>query len=98
MRLWAPAIEVNIAIMRVFVRPREMMATHKELAFKLIELEERLEGHDEQIQNIFEAIRQLMTPPERERKKIGFEVNEAAARYKKGKSSGAPKQVCDGNL
>jgi len=61
------AIEVNIAIMRVFVRLREMMATHKELAFKLIELEERLEGHDEQIQNIFEAIRQLMTSPERER-------------------------------
>jgi len=64
------AIEVNIAIMRVFVRLREMMATHKELAFKLVELEERLEGHDEQIQNIFEAIRQLMTPPERARKKI----------------------------
>jgi hypothetical protein len=64
------AIEVNIAIMRVFVRLREMMATHKELAFKLIELEERLEGHDEQIQNIFEAIRQLMTPPEPPRKRI----------------------------
>ena len=64
------AIQVNIAIMRVFVRLREMMATHKELAFKLVELEERLEGHDEQIQNIFEAIRQLMIPPERERKKI----------------------------
>ena len=64
------AIQVNIAIMRVFVRLREMMATHKELAFKLVELEERLEGHDEQIQNIFEAIRQLMTPPERARKKI----------------------------
>ena len=77
------AIEVNIAIMRVFVRLREMMATHKELAFKLVELEERLEGHDEQIQNIFDAIRQLMTPPERERKKIGFEVKEAAARYAK---------------
>jgi hypothetical protein len=92
------AVQVNIAIMRVFVRLREMMATHKELAFKLVELEERLEGHDEQIQNIFEAIRQLMTPPERERKKIEFEVNEAAARYKKGKSSRAPKQVCDGNL
>jgi hypothetical protein len=77
------AVEVNIEIMRVFVRLREMMATHKELAFKLVELEERLEGHDEQIQNIFEAIRQLMTPPERERKKIGFEVKEAAARYAK---------------
>ena len=91
------AIEVNIAIMRVFVRLREMMATHKELAFKLAELEERLEGHDEQIQNIFEAIRQLMTPPETARKKIGF-VNEPAARYGKGKSKGAGKQVCDGNL
>jgi hypothetical protein len=77
------AIEVNIAIMRVFVRLREMMATHKELAFKLIELEERLEGHDEQIQNIFEAIRQLMTPPEPPKKKIGFEVKESAARYGK---------------
>jgi hypothetical protein len=41
-----------------------MMATHKELAFKLVELEERLEGHDEQIQNIFDAIQQLMTPPD----------------------------------
>ncbi len=58
------AIEVNIAIMGVFVRLREIMATHKELAFKLVELEERLEGHDEQIQNIFDAIRQLMTPPD----------------------------------
>jgi hypothetical protein len=76
------AVQVNIEIMRVFVRLREMMATHKELAFKLIELEERLEGHDEQIQNIFEAIRHLMTPPERERKKIGL-VNEPAARYRK---------------
>ncbi len=92
------AIEVNIAIMRVFVRLREMMATHKELAFKLIELEERLEGHDEQIQNIFEAIRQLMTPPERLRRKIGFEAKEAAAPYGKGKSRGARRQVCDGNL
>jgi len=64
MRLRARAIEVNIAIMRVFVRLREMMATHKELAFKLVELEEPLEAHDEQIQNIFEATRQLMTPPE----------------------------------
>ncbi len=91
------AIEVNIAIMRVFVRLREMMATHKELAFKLIELEERLEGHDEQIQNIFEAIRQLMEPPEPPRKKIGF-VNEPAAKYGKGKSKEGRRQICDGNI
>jgi hypothetical protein len=91
------AIEVNIAIMRVFVRLREMMATHKELAFKLIELEERLEGHDEQIQSIFEAIRQLMTPPERPRRRIGFEAKEAAATYGKGKEGGVRKQICNGN-
>jgi hypothetical protein len=78
------AIQVNIAIMRVFVRLREIVATHKELALKLAKLEERLESHDEQIQAIFEAIRQLMSPPERTRKKIGFEVREAAAKYGKG--------------
>lgn len=91
------AIEVNIAIMRVFVRLRDMMATHKELALKLRELEGRIQDHDEQIVAIFEAIRQRITPPERERKKIGF-VNEPAARYGKGKNGGARKQVCDGNL
>ena len=91
------AIEVNIAIMRVFVRLREMMGTHKELAFKLVELEERLEGHDEQIRSIFEAIRQLMMPPEPTKKKIGF-VNEPAARYGKGKSRGSAKQICNGNI
>ncbi len=77
------AIEVNIAIMRVFVRLREMMATQKELALKLRELEGRIQDHDEQIVAIFEAIRQLMTPPEKPRKRIGFEVKEAAARYRK---------------
>jgi hypothetical protein len=91
------AVLVNIEIMRVFVRLREMMATHKELALRLIELEERLEGHDEQIQNIFEAIRRLMTAPEPARKKIGF-VNEPAARYGRGKRKGGRKQICDGNF
>jgi len=73
------AIEVNIAVMRVFVRLREMMATHKELAVKLRELEGRIQDHDEQIVAIFEAIRQLMTPPETPRKRIGFEVKEKRA-------------------
>ncbi len=87
------AVQVNIAIMRVFVRLREMLAVHRELAVKLEQLEGRIEAHDEQIQDVFEAIRQLMRPPETERKRIGFEINEPAARYKKGKSSVAPKQV-----
>jgi hypothetical protein len=79
------AIEVNIAIMRVFVRLREMMATHKELALKLRELESRIQDHDEQILAIFEAIRQLMIPPETARKRIGFEVKEPAAHYYRGR-------------
>lgn len=58
-----------------------MMATHKELALKLRELEGRIQDHDEQIVAIFEAIRQLMTAPQRERKKIGFEVKESPATY-----------------
>jgi hypothetical protein len=57
------AIEVNIAIMRVFVRLREMIAAHGELAAKLGELERRVQKHDEQIQVVFDAIRHLMTPP-----------------------------------
>jgi hypothetical protein len=91
------AIQVNIAIMRVFVRLREMMATHKELAIKLKELEGRIQDHDEQIVAIFEAIRQLMKPPKPPRRRIGFEAKEAAALYGKAKNRGARKQICDGN-
>jgi hypothetical protein len=51
-----------------------MLSAHKELARKLEELEERLEKHDEDIGLIFEAIRELMTPPDRPPKRIGFET------------------------
>ena len=57
------AILVNIAIMRAFVKLREILLTHKELAHKLSELEHKIEKHDTEIQAIFEAIRQLMAPP-----------------------------------
>jgi hypothetical protein len=75
------AIQVNIAIMRAFVRLLEMLAVHRELAVKLEQFEERMEAHDEQIQAIFEAIRRLMTPPDPPRKKIGVEVKEHKASY-----------------
>ena len=58
------AIEVNIVIMRVFVKLREMLTTHKELAQKLADLERRFEDHDEQFNIVFDAIRALMAPPE----------------------------------
>jgi phage regulator Rha-like protein len=77
------AIQVNVAIMRTFVKLREILSTHKELAHQLVDLERRLEDHDEQIQTIFEAIRQLMAPPEKPRKNIGFQVKERRAVYGK---------------
>jgi hypothetical protein len=66
------AIQVNIAIMRAFVKLREMISTHKELAHKLKLLEGRIEKHDDEIKGIFNAIRQLMMPPETKKRKIGF--------------------------
>jgi hypothetical protein len=68
------AIEVNIAIMRAFVHLREIIATHKDLARKLDELERKLGEHDQHFRIAFEAIRQLMIPPPQSEKKrrIGF--------------------------
>jgi hypothetical protein len=78
------AVEVNIAIMRVFVKLRETVATHKELSRELEDLEQRIEGHDEKIQVIFEAIRQLMAPPDKKgKKKIGFTAKEKQRAYGK---------------
>jgi hypothetical protein len=75
------AIEVNILIMRAFVRLRGMISSYKELLRKLEDMEKK---YDEQFRVVFEAIRQLMTPPDPPRKRIGFEAKEAAAPYGKG--------------
>ena len=67
------SIQVNIVIMRAFVKLRQILSTHKELAYKLKELEGRIENHDAEIMMIFDAIRQLMAPPpEPPKRKIGF--------------------------
>ncbi len=66
------AIQMNVAIMRAFVRLREVLAAHKELAEKLVELERKFESHDRQIRGIFDVIRELMRPPEKEARRIGF--------------------------
>ena len=57
------AIQVNIAIMRAFVKLREVLSTHKMLAQKLAELEQKISKHDKEIEAIFEVIRRLMAPP-----------------------------------
>jgi uncharacterized protein (DUF342 family) len=90
------AIEVNIAIMRAFVHLRKMIASHKELAKKLKELEHHIKDHDEKIQAIFEAIQQLITLPEDSRKKIGFTAKETQKSYAKKpikKKQSAPKST-----
>jgi ORF6N domain len=66
------AIEVSVYVVRAFVKLREMLRTHKELAGKLADLEKRIEGHDDEITTLFEAIRQLMEPPDEPSKRIGF--------------------------
>jgi nucleoside-diphosphate-sugar epimerase len=66
------AVQVNIVIMRAFVKLRSIVSAHKELMFKLKELENRIEGHDTDIRDIFEAIRQLMGMPAEQRKIRGF--------------------------
>jgi len=73
------AVHVNIAIMRTFVRLREAMASSKEFARKLDELERRIASHDENIRTLFQAIRPLMAPKEGQRKKIGFQLKEKRA-------------------
>jgi hypothetical protein len=63
------AVRVNIAIMRAFVKLREMIASHKDLAKRLDELEKK---YDEQFRVVFEAIRELMSPDVPGKGKIGF--------------------------
>ena len=60
-----------------------MLLTHKDLARKLDALERKFKSHDVHIRSLFEAIRQLMLPPEPNKRKIGFLVKERAARYGK---------------
>jgi ORF6N domain len=80
------AVKVNIAIMRAFVRLRGALQTNRELARKFAELERRVGKHDETIDAILEAIRQLMAAPEKPRREIGFHVRETAPRYRTRKS------------
>lgn len=66
------AVELSLFVVRAFIRLREMLASHKDLARKLDELEKHVRDHDGHIQTLFEAIRQLMKPPDSKQRKIGF--------------------------
>jgi hypothetical protein len=66
------AVQVNVAIMRAFVSLRRLLGTSETLARKFAELERKLEGHDEAIRTLFDAIRELMAPPVKPKREIGF--------------------------
>ena len=68
------AVQINIAIMRAFVKLREVVGSHKDLAAKLGELERKVGSHDGQIQSLFEAIRRLLADPSAKRRRIGFQT------------------------
>jgi len=76
------AVKVNIAIMRAFVKLRQTLETNRELAHRFAELESRVGKYDEEIAGILDAIRQLMAPPEKQRREIGFHVPETAPLYR----------------
>jgi ORF6N domain len=73
------AVQVNIEIMRAFVRLRRMLASNAALARRLDDLEKK---YDAQFRSVFDAIRALMAPPEKARRSIGFRVEEARPRYR----------------
>ena len=69
------AIDVSVYVVRAFVKLRELLSTHKELAQKLAELERKVSSHDEAIQSLVAAIRRLMQPPASAPvRRIGFHV------------------------
>jgi hypothetical protein len=77
------AIEVNIQIIRIFTRMREVLSTHKDILLKLEHIEKQLlrqdghlHKHDEEMQMIFEVLKQLLSPVNPPRKRIGFKPEE----------------------
>ena len=66
------AIQVSVRIIEIFVKMREMLSTHKEVLLKLEQLERKVEGHDGDIQVIFDYLKQLINPPQEPRPRIGF--------------------------
>ena len=74
------AVEMSIFVVRAFVRMREALANNQQIMSKLAELEHQVEGHDASIQELVEAIRELMEPPPATGRRIGFELAASSAK------------------
>jgi len=82
------AIEMSIFVVRAFVRMREALAANRQIVAKLTELESHLESHDADIQELVEAIRELMAPPARNGRRIGFDYTSGSPKLR-GKAHGS---------
>jgi ribosomal protein L23 len=70
------AIEVNIQIVRIFTQIKEMLLMNKDFLLKVEQLENKVTSHDEDIKHIFQALKQLLNPPQEPRKRIGFKPDD----------------------
>ena len=68
------AIQMSVRIIEVFVKMREIALTHKDILLKLQQIEKKVTQHDGELNELFEAVRQLLTEPKKERVKIGFKI------------------------
>ena len=78
------AVDASVRVIRAFVFLREQLLANRELARKFAELEKRLDGHDESIAAVFEAIRRLLEPPatDEPKREMGFHIRETAPPYR----------------
>lgn len=77
------AIQATVYVVRAFVRLRQIVQSNTDMAEKLAELERKVSGHDEAIRSLVRTIRELMTPPAPERRRIGFRVEKGGPIYGK---------------
>ena len=78
----AKAVQMSVEVVRAFVRLRGFLASHRQLAAKLEELEKQIASHDKNIVTLFDAVRSLMATPEKPKRQIGFQT--------KGRGRGLP--------
>jgi hypothetical protein len=69
------AIQVNIAIIRIFIRMRELLQMNKDILLKLEQMEQKLSVHDRDILQIFKTLRQLLQPPPQPRRRVGYKIS-----------------------
>ena len=70
------ALDVSISVIEIFVKMRELLSTHKDILLQMQKMEKKLTAHDDDIRLIFEALKQLLNPPQEPRKRIGFKPDD----------------------